>query len=168
VLDIAPNDIVSLDPQSLAKRIDENGRQVRFTIEIPNLYAATSKTALAENWLKAWYTGERLASHAVSPKCKASDDGTVGTGTLVFDLIAADSLAMAEDLIEFAAVHSGDDLEAAAFAYDEADDWLANRGDAVTRFSELEKNYRADAATAAAAEGYRPGSHHAEDEVELD
>ena len=62
-------------------------------------------------------------------------------------------LDLAADLIEFAAVHGGEDLEASALIYDEAEDWLSNRGDSPAWFVGLEQNYRDDAARAAEFEG---------------
>jgi len=156
MLEVDVTDLLDVNEEDLARQIENAGGTVRLTSVVANLYQASSKTALAQNWLKVWYTAERLADHAASATCTVCE-GELGGGNLAFNLAADDPHALAADLIEFGAVYGGEDLEASALIYGEAEDWLKNRGDAPAWFPVLETNYRNDAAQAAEFEGYCPG-----------
>ena len=141
-------DLLDVSDEDLACQIEKASRAIRLTITVADLYQANSKTELAQNWLKVWYTAERLAEHALSATCIVRGD-ELGVGNLVFTITADDPLALAADLIEFAAVYGGDDLEASALIYDEAEDWLKNRRGSQAWFSRLGTELPDDAAQAA-------------------
>jgi hypothetical protein len=158
MLQLNVTDLLDVSDEDLVRRIEEASGVVQMTITVADLYQANSKTELAQNWLKVWYTAERLAEHARSATCIVSE-AELGVGNLVFTIAADDPFALAADLIGFAVVYGGDDLEASALVHDEAEDWLRNRGDSPAWFSGLEQNYRDDAALAAELEGYCPGGN---------
>lgn len=162
MLELSVADLLEVSEEDLARRIENAGGIVRLTIVVADLYHAGSKTELAQNWLKVWYTAEHLADHAASATC-AVGEGELGVGNLAFDLAADDPHALAADLIRFGVVYGGEDLEASALTYDEAEDWLSNRRDVPAWFPVLELNYRNDAAQAAEFEGYCPADGAEED-----
>lgn len=66
-------------------------------------------------------------------------EGENGAADFEFRFTVSDAKKMAAVLADFAAVLDPDDLEAGAFIYDEAHDWIETRGDEPARFPDIEQ-----------------------------
>ena len=152
-LQLDVSDLLDMSEDDLARRIANANGVVKLSLTVSELYRANTRTELAQNWLILWYTSECLAEHATSATCTARE-GDRGDGLLLFDLATDDPASLASDLMEFAAVHGGEDLETPALVHDEAEEWVKSLGDSPVWFSGLQQTYRDDAALAAEFEGY--------------
>jgi hypothetical protein len=164
ILEINMTDVSWLDPAALERSIKQS-RAVRITMEVPGLYRAESKTALAQNWLKVWYISECFAKHAAQVEC-TFHEGDLGAGVVVLQLVIRDMAAFVTQVLEFGPVFDPDELEAPALIYDEAEDWLDKRGGSPAALTELEKCYRDDAEAASDEEGYRGDNCNSEEEID--
>jgi hypothetical protein len=157
------SDVMWMDEDVLVRRIQQSSDRLCVTMTIDDLYRAGSIQLIADNWLKTWFIAESLADCASVARCDFHE-GDRGAGNLVFDFESVDAERMAAQLLDFAAVFDPDDLEAGALIYDEATDWLENKGDHPSRFPEIEECYRVDAEQAAEKEN--PSSQGDDNEVE--
>ena len=158
------NDALSVEEDQVTRDVQLAGSELTVSMSVADQYRANSKTELAKNWLKSWYIAETLAKHANECHCEFKE-GANGCGDFQFRFVVEDATGMAKALTEFAQVFDPDNLEAGAFIYDEAHDWLEERGSTGSRFPEIESNYREDAAMAEEYEGYRETN---EDDAEDD
>jgi hypothetical protein len=147
MLELHLNDLLDADAADLARRIREAGGNLQVTLTVDDQYRSDSKWALAHGWLRTWYIAESLAEHASKPTCDFQE-GERGAGEFEFKFSAVNAPAMTEKLVEFAAVFDPDELECGALMYDEAAEWLENRGEKPAKFPDLEEAYRADLAAA--------------------
>ena len=143
MLHVNLNDLEDPSESEIASNIIRGKSRLRVTIEIPDQYRASSMQNLASNWLKTWYMAESLAEHA-SEWGVTFVEGEKGSSEIELRLLVKDVEQMAARLVDLAAVVDENDLEAGAFIYDEAEEWLESPR-RVTRFPELEKCYRDDA-----------------------
>jgi hypothetical protein len=144
MLEFQIEELVNQSCEEVALKIENAGGRFRVHLVVHDLYEASSKEELARNWLKIWYTGERLADSALTAKCEYWE-GELGTGHFVFELCADDAEEVSEALLNFTSAYDEDDLEATTFIHDEADEWLEKRGDVPAWFPNLERHYREDA-----------------------
>lgn len=127
----------------------------RFYLRIDDqLYEASSKSELADGWLRIWYVGERLAEYADRANVyfrQESDDGGAAV-TFTFHRVQPEPMAAA--LLDLACGFDGDDLEGQLYIMDSVRSWLESRRNAIVKFPELEESFRVDAEEARESEGY--------------
>ncbi len=148
------SEVVWLDEEILAERIDASKDKICVNMAIADLYASDSVRTMSDNWLKAWYTAETLASFTSEATYSVRDDD--GTGMFEFLLIDVETTGMTHALIDLGPAFDPDDLEAMALIYDEAQEWLENKGNTRVRFPELQHNYEADTEAAEEWESQNP------------
>ena len=153
MLYLTMDDILGHDERSLADSLNESEGHLQLSVSVSDLFQAQSRTELAQHWLKIWYFAERLAEFASTATCRYKE-GDRGSGEFDFEFAIIDIPLFAARLTELATSFDPDDLEAMAFIYDEAEEWLSKRGDSPAWFPILEQNFRADSAEAQEYEGY--------------
>lgn len=146
MLDVNMADVAWLDEEALASQIELQGK-LRITMIIPELYVAQTPVETAGNWLKVWFIAESLATYANQVSCSFNevDDGA---GQVILEFESIDAPNMADRLSTFGGVFDPDDLEESAQIFDEALEWVENRGTARAIFPGLEECYRNEQAFA--------------------
>lgn len=164
ILELNMIDVSWLDPFALERSVQQS-TGVRITMDVPDLYRADSKTALAQNWLKTWYISECLAKYAARVVCHFHEVD-FGTGVVVLEFAIRDVPGFVARVLEFGPVFDPNELEASALIYDEAEDWLNKRADSPTLLPDLENCYRDDADVATDEESYRRDNYNSESELD--
>lgn len=133
-----------MEEEQIVRSIQIAESKLAVSMSVSEQYIADSRRILAENWLKTWYVAETLAKHASKYSCEYGE-GEYGAGDFQFNFVVKDITSMAKDLAEFAQAFDPDNLEAGAFIYGYAYEWLEKRGNANSHFPDIESKYRNDA-----------------------
>jgi hypothetical protein len=157
--------LVDQDAEFIHRTIRDSADQVAITFSLQDTYYSTSKHEVARSALKAWYVGERIAEFCRSVRV-GENEGSSGEGLFLFLAHVSDGHGLAAFLADLAPAFDPDNLEASAEFGAEAEGWLEERGNTVSRFPELEQNYRIDAEQAAECSGCEECEESEEQEEE--